>query len=181
MTPKLIDHIAQDDLHANHVMLDLETMGTTAGSAIIAIGAVLFRMDSKKADDDFYCTIDLQSAVDAGAMIRPSTVMWWMQQEDAARKAFTVGTISLVQALQRFAAFIPQDTRVWGNGATMDNVVLSSAYEMCGLQRPWSYKHDRCYRTIKALFFPGAHDFEGTKHNALDDARHQASMLLGGL
>ncbi len=70
---------------ANNIMLDLETMGNTPTSAIIAIGAVRF---DKKIKGKFYGVIDLESCLEDGLTVDASTIMWWMQQSDAARKAF---------------------------------------------------------------------------------------------
>jgi len=69
----------------NNIMLDLETMGNGNNAAIIAIGAVKFDQDIT---DRFYKTIDLDSSVDVGLEIDPSTVLWWMKQGDDARGQF---------------------------------------------------------------------------------------------
>jgi exodeoxyribonuclease VIII len=70
------------------VMVDLETMGTSHTAPIIAIGAVVFGNNATHDNEEFYETISLQSAVDSGAVIQPSTVLWWMQQSDEARAEF---------------------------------------------------------------------------------------------
>lgn len=48
------------------VMLDLETMGTDANAAIIAIGAVEFDIQNGEIGERFYAVIDLESAVAGG-------------------------------------------------------------------------------------------------------------------
>ena len=92
----------------------------------------------------------------AGLEIDASTLMWWMGQSAAARKAVTrKDTESLVEALQGLDIFIgvaseKKKAKVWGNGASFDNVILANAYRATNLDLPWNYWNDRCYRTMKA-------------------------------
>ena len=62
----------------NNLMLDLETMGNTSDSAIIAIGACYFDPKTGKIEGEFYKEISLESAVKYGGKVDPSTVVWWM-------------------------------------------------------------------------------------------------------
>lgn len=168
-------------------MLDLETMGNGSNAAIIAIGAVKFNPGNRQIVDKFYSRVDLQSCMDAGMQVNASTIMWWLQQSEAARKEFT-GTLPLLHtALVGFTAFMNKQTdqkemgnRVWGNGATFDNVILSNAYLALKMERPWSYRDDRCYRTIKALYpqvqLPKDTGLIG--HRADHDAEFQAIHLM---
>lgn len=161
----------------NRVMLDLETMGNGADAAIIAIGAVRFNVTDGVLDE-FYVIVDLESSVAAGLKLDVSTVLWWMEQNDIARGQITQPGTPLKVALSRFASWVGEGAEVWGNGAAFDNVILSNAFRMCKLERPWSYRNDRCYRTLKALY-PGIKlDRFGVAHCAVDDARSQAAHLI---
>ena len=167
--------------HENDVMLDLETTGTGPTAAIIAIGAVEFDLAAGVIGARFYATIDLASAVHAGGVMDAATVMWWMQQSDAAREAFARGDEHIASVLHRFAGWMAArgvDVRVWGNGAAFDNVILASAYHRNGTPPPWQFRNNRCYRTVKALR-PGVPPVRvGTPHNAVDDAETQALHLM---
>ena len=66
-----------------HIMLDLETMGNSSNAAITAIGAVKFDI-ANGITDSFYLKVDLESAVALGGKMDPSTVIWWLGQNDAA-------------------------------------------------------------------------------------------------
>lgn len=158
-------------------MLDLETMGTTPNSVILSIGAVKFGDDEIK--DSFYERIDAKSCLDYGLEIDVGTVMWWLQQSEEARKEICKPAQPLNAVLTWFAewAYSP-DVRVWGNGATMDNIILSNAYFKVKIPRPWSYKGDMCYRTIKNLYPDIKIEQLGVYHNALDDATSQAKHLM---
>jgi hypothetical protein len=161
-------------------MVDLETMGTAANSAIIAIGAVKFAGTGIK--DEFYVNVELDSCVRSGLVIDPGTVMWWMGQSDEARKAFKKDNVRLFQALTDFAKFIgaanTASVKLWGNGSDFDNVILANAYRAINLDLPWKFYNNRCYRTMKGMF-PGIKmERKGVYHNALDDAKSQAEHLI---
>lgn len=165
-----------------HIMIDLETMGTSPSAAIVAIGAVIF--DEHTLRDQFYANVDLQSAIDSGATVDGSTVMWWLKQSDAARAAITdpETTRPIREALEDFAAFTRLAAQhglegVWGNGASFDNVLLAESYRRLGMDRPWPFWLDRCYRTMKNLHTSVPVDHTGVAHNALDDAVAQAMHL----
>lgn len=165
-------------------MVDLETFSSDHDAVITSIGAYCFDTLYPRVGERFYCVVDAQSCVDVGLKMSVSTVLWWLQQEQAARDALTKPVNParpLSAALLAFSEWYTchgKGTKVWGNGATFDNVVLDSAYKATGLQRPWSYRDDACYRTLKNMFpevpLPPS---EGTKHNALDDAIWQAQHL----
>jgi exodeoxyribonuclease VIII len=157
-----------------NVMVDLETLGNGSLAAIISIGAIEFDAKTGKLGRAFYTTVDAQSSVDAGLEIDASTVMWWMKQSVEAKAAFKDGGEPLKAALEAFANWYPKDALFWGNGATFDNVILSNAYRLTGIKRPWSYKADRCYRTLRNLYPKVTQDSVGIAHNALDDATYQA-------
>lgn len=163
-----------------HIMIDLETMGTSHDAPIFAIGAVAF---SRKQGiiGAHYTTNTLKSAVDLGAKLDPDTVTWWMRQSKEAQNALTHAKNDLTHGLTLLAMWMGNYTidGVWGNGAAFDNVILSNAYRMAGRLVPWHYHQDRCYRTMNALY---GSDIEqeavGTAHNAVDDAEYQARRLL---
>ena len=168
-----------------HVMLDLETMGTAMTSAIVSIGAVEFDPNSTRFGTSFHEHILLKSAVKAGFTLDPDTVIWWLNQSDDARSRLTrgqVGADTVVDALQRFSGWLgtlaPKKERViWGNGAAFDNALLASAYARTGLELPWEFYNDACYRTIKNLHPEIKIVREGVHHDARDDAISQAKHL----
>lgn len=164
------------------IMVDIETLGTGPSAVILSIGAVAFNADGVD-PYWFYLNIDPQSAVDSGMKLSVSTIMWWMQQSDAARAVFKQQGAPLKQALESFSTFCKQfgtasELRVWGNGATFDNVILTSAYGLVGVEKPWGYSGDRCYRTLKSLYPTVTQEKVGTAHNALDDATYQAKHCI---
>lgn len=163
---------------APQVMLDLETMGNTPGSVITSIGAAQF------GDDTIICTfyrrINPESCIAAGLHMDPSTVMWWLRQGEQARRELSEGdNIPLAESLLRFSRWLPAGADVWGDGAAFDNVLLSCAYQALLMPRPWSYRNDRCYRTVRNLR-PEIEREQSpeTVHHALHDAVAQARHLM---
>jgi hypothetical protein len=77
----------------------------------------------------------------------------------------------------------PGYTRVWGNGATFDNIILRESFSRLNLQELWNWFNDRDVRTIvglgREIGFDPKRDmpFDGEPHNALHDAIHQAKYV----
>ena len=171
-----------------NVMIDLETLGTKPGSVILSIGAVKFGKEGL--GDEFYAAIELDSATRSGLTIDASTVAWWMDQSEEARKVFTESPRDpLFAALKNLQTYLRKgctesDVKIWGNGADFDNVLLAAAYDVVNLPVPWKFYNNRCYRTMKSMSAVPKPDREGVHHNALDDAKYQAlhlvSILNGG-
>lgn len=164
-----------------HVMLDLETFGNGNNSVIISIGAVKFDPNTlTRVDDSFYVTIDPESCTRYGLKMDPSAIMWWMGSDLAKPRQDWLDSkrTDLGTALEGFAMWFGNESApVWGNGATFDNVILRNAYTAVGIECPWSFRHDRCYRTFKSLA-PGVEVKRvGDYHNAVDDAITQAQHM----
>ena len=181
-TMQLADHEYKD------CMLDLETLGTTPGSAVVAIGAVMFDRETASIGDKFYVNLDLEQVMAAGFTATGGTLEFWLKQPDEARLQILKDPAALVDGAMSFAEFVThgelgvnKDMRVWGNGAAFDNVLLRCVYERLGMLAPWNFRNDRCFRTIKNEE-PRAKEllpeFVGTPYNALDDAVHQAKWAI---
>ncbi|EHQ8953010.1 3'-5' exoribonuclease [Escherichia coli] len=168
-----------------HLMIDLETMGKNPDAAIISIGAIFFDPQTGDIGPEFSKTIDLDTA---GGVIDRDTVKWWLKQSREAQSAILADEIPLDDALLQLREFIDENSgeffvQVWGNGTSFDNVILRRSYERQGIPCPWRYHNDRDVRTIvelgKTIDFDARTviPFEGVRHNALDDARHQAKYV----
>lgn len=174
----------------NNLMIDLETMGKKPNAPIVSIGAVLFDPQTGELGPEFYTAVSLHSSMEQGAVPDGDTVLWWLKQSAEARAAICADdAMQIDDALAEFIQFIFQHTdepkylKVWGNGATFDNVILRGAYERAGMLCPWAYWNDHDVRTIvtlgRTLGFDPKRDmpFDGDMHNALADARHQAKYV----
>ncbi|HBA8712585.1 TPA: exonuclease [Escherichia coli] len=171
-----------------HLMIDLETMGTNTNAPIVVIGAVFFDPQTGEIGPVFYIVISLTDAMNTGAVPDGGAIEWWLKQSSEARAAILTDQVKLKDALSRFREFINEYSdekfvQVWGNGATFDNAILRTSYERLDIPCPWRYYNDRDVRTIvelgKTIDFDARTviPFEGVRHNALDDARHQAKYV----
>ena len=170
----------------NNVMVDIETLGVRTGSVVVSIGAIFFDPFSDKLGVPFSISLSLQEQVDKGALVDISTVKWWMDQSDEAKKAAFFGgqEVPVVEGLNEFSAFLlcsgAENLRLWSNGPSFDSVQLQSLYSRYNIKWPARYNADRDCRTIFELAFPeGTVPVEdvGTAHNALDDATWQAKAV----
>lgn len=175
-----------------HVMLDLETAGVEPNAPVLSIGALAFVVDQDKSLTEvgtFHEGVNLQEQLDAGAVIGASTFLWWLQQEDPARRKLLAlqkkaqTPVAAVDNFNRFcenaaSAVQAEDFSMWGNGAAFDNTLLRALFARTSIKPAWPFWQDKCYRTLKGL----APEVElrrlGTHHDALDDARSQAHHLI---
>ncbi|MDE1476214.1 3'-5' exoribonuclease [Xenorhabdus bovienii] len=174
----------------SHLMIDLETMGKHSNSPIVALGAVFFDIRTGDLGQTFYINISLSEQMKCGAMPDASTILWWLKQSYAARQSITEGDPrSINNSLLEFEAFTRSNSNsfdtlnVWGNGSSFDNVILRNFYERANYRVPWRWNADRDVRTIVQLGRDIGYDpktdmpFTGERHNALDDAIHQAQYV----
>jgi exodeoxyribonuclease VIII len=166
-----------------HIMLDLETLGTGDHAAIVQIGACEF--DSKEILTTFLQNVRLDSE-NLGS-IEGDTLRWWLNQSpDAVESVLrSIPRTPLRDALEDFRSWLVGDQfAIWANSPSFDLRLLRQAYERCGLEPPWKFYQELDHRTMKhlgRLLQVPRLQFEGTKHNALDDATNQASYLMAVL
>lgn len=159
-----------------NILIDLETLGTVPGSAILSIGAYCLEDDSS-----FYQSVDLKSCFQAGLSVSADTINWWMKQSAEARSVFTEDKkLPIEEALRQLSMWITVRQgkhTIWGDGATFDCVLLECAYIKTRMKCPWHYTQVSCYRTLKKLFPEIAKDRLGVYHRADDDAKSNGKHL----
>lgn len=171
------------------IMLDIETLGTTPGCVVLSIGAVKIERGEETAR--FYEVISLKDSTDHGLVIETETMVWWMDQPEDARgswmRALSISTLK--DALTAFNRWVfgtndesrwhpSREVEFWCKGAAFDFPILEAAYRAVKMTPPWHYSMLRCYRTLAAQSRVDPPEFEGTPHDALCDARHQARHLI---
>lgn len=161
------------------IMIDIETLGTMPGSVILSIGAVTFDAETGEFGEEFYTSIDAQSAIDVGLTMDVSTLKWWMEQSADARTAAFSGTNTLSEAIFDLGLFVraAEPSRVWAKPPSFDLVLLEAAYRACAIAPPWHYRTPRDCRTLFDITGATQPDV-GTAHNALDDAKSQAFGVI---
>jgi len=167
------------------LMVDMETLGTTADSVIMSIGAVPFNLETGVVSEEgFYVSVSIDSNFDFRRRVSEDTLIWWMGQDAAAKQVFNEPKVALPEALVMFSDYVGQTTldtvRPWSNGADFDIPMLAHAMRQQHMTPPWKFWNARCFRTYKEL--PGAKAVPkptgGVAHNALSDAYNQAVHLV---
>lgn len=161
-----------------HLMLDLETMGSTSHSSIISIGAVEFDIETGETGREFYERVNLQSCLDNKLIVNGSTIYWWLQQNESARNEVCKEGKHIVEVLSSLKTFMNTlgNFQIWGNGVRFDVGILEDAFVACGYKEmPWNFRSERDVRTLVS-FAPNIKElitFQGIEHNPIDDCKHQ--------
>lgn len=179
-------------------MIDIETLGTEKDALILSVGAVLFDPFAPAGTflADWHEPIALEDQ--SGRRASVETVMWWLGQSDAGR-AMTqlrkdrvpVSLSELANELTLFAQgklnayFLRtlnlETGRFWANAPTFDLTILRDAFTTRGIKCPFSYREERCFRTLYQEFgnlvLDDEVEVDGTKHDALYDAKRQAAKV----
>lgn len=173
------------------VMTDLETLGQVPGAIIVSVGAVAFDRDTGKMDIGHYRVWSWRDGEALGLHKSADTMAWWQKQSPEAQAVLKASSrkdaMSVKDGLEALNRYIKDmagiDARVWGNGSDFDNALLAAAYRAAGVKPGWKFWNSRCFRTINDVDIDMEHRCasikrQGTHHNALDDARHQARCAI---
>jgi len=184
-------------MNKHHLLIDLETLGTKPGAVVLSIGATRFRfgepLDLER--DTFFVRIDPRDSQEHGLTIDADTMMWWLEQGDAARKAafFQSSPRDVYDALVEFDTWARPMSYldgIYGNSPSFDLSLLAALYEAVNTPKHWSYWQERDVRTELALYRRAGIDVDGIhngiredypnliKHHALDDAIAETELLL---
>lgn len=162
----------------NRLMLDFETLDVAECPVILSMGVVVFNEDGIV--DSFFEKIDQQSCIDIGFTVSVDTLLWWDKQSDAARKAAFGGTTDIRSAMGMLVQmYIKHECgEIWSKGSIADIRWANNILDKLGLQKPWKFWEEMCFRTY--LKYSPKVDFQpvGEAHNALDDATNQAKHWI---
>jgi len=163
------------------VMVDIETLGTDPGAAILSVGAVTFGRDG--VGETFAASVDLESCQAYGLDIDAATLSWWLRR-DADQREVLHGGDDLDDVLAAFVRWYRARNadQLWANSPIFDVAILDHACARVDVTPPWSYWELRDYRTLSNIGLAADLDREGgTEHDALDDARYQARVAAATL
>jgi hypothetical protein len=162
------------------LMVDIETMGRSYNASITQIGACYFSMKTGEIGDTYLINLDLDDSIKNGAKVDGSTIYWWLNQSDDARRSLFSEDTPLFKedaGLCDFNKFWARATRVWSH-ATFDFVIIMESMKRLGITPTVHYKKARDIRTLTGL--SGMLEIEkknyireGVHHNGLDDAIYQ--------
>lgn len=162
-----------------HMMIDIETLGTRPGAAILEIGAVCFDWPSGRLVDRMGIEVDQSSCDWFGLHREPETVAWWDAKggwPDTGRKKMPLEVA--LGMLEKQVKFRNPEV-IWCWGATFDFPLLEEAFRRVGIEVPWKYWQCRCARTLYTTLGGGKR--RPAAHFAVEDCLRQISDLVGAL
>jgi len=178
-----------NETQMNHVMLDIETLSTDSNALVVSISAVQFDMTTGEIGEKFEIGLDQDQQTAKGAVIDEETVKWWSEQSQEARDMLNrLEKIDVDMALDSFALWVktnfkaPSKIKLWGNGATFDNVIVENLFKRHDVKFPIPYY---CHKDVRTLTYltktqPRKYEFTGVKHNGIDDCLHQIKYCVDG-
>ena len=159
----------------NKIMLDVETTGNIANTAIIQLSMVRFDEDGN-AGDSLHINIDAEEQYKLGAQYTQSTLDWWQQTNPQLFESITTTNVhSVNEALDIIDAFVTPYDYIWCH-ATFDMPILDNLYHLAGRRRPYKYTNVRDIRTIVELSKINLSSYNWAKektHDSLDDCMFQ--------
>lgn len=169
-----------------NITYDLETLGTNYRAPIVQIAAVKFQ-DDGTIISSFERYVDLEK-LDRYAdkfSVDYKTLKWWFSQSDEAIKSVfnphPAAQVDLRQALFEFVEWIANPSQhVYWTHATFDPPRLDYNFTAVGINNPIPFRANRDIRTLSDLYDTSL-EFEGIKHNALDDAIFQSRYISKGI
>ena len=193
MNPALaLNHFALSPLMC---VVDIETFGKKEDAIIATIGAVIVDVHKREITNTFYIRATTEDQKNRSW--DPDVMQFWENQKQLSPQAFDevfsrdLPRGTLKHCLESFSEFIkfsfPKGVKpqVMGNGPEFDNRILSHAYETESVEQAWHFGNNQSLRT--AVWFGRLFlnmdpkyqtSFVGSRHHALDDAKHEANYLL---
>lgn len=164
----------------NHVMIDIETLGTKPGAVILSLAAVQFDL-SGKIGEMWAGNINIQEQLDKGSVIEAGTLLWWERQDKEARDAaYVLSSNTAEQMLNAFAIWYRTLglEYPWGNSARFDMGLLENLYLRLNMQPPWKHYNERDCRTIEFLAPSIRKAIERTgAHSPIEDCKYQIEYV----
>lgn len=162
-----------------HLMIDIETFGTSLTSIVASIAAVPFTIfgDTVSRCDSFSARLHLGEQLSRGRTIDSSTLVWWNQQDENARDNAFLGVDYFSISSMRLRDFLsPCDFRYfWCKGPAFDAAMIDSLFESFGEKSPFAYYRWRDVRTMcDGIEKP---EFVGTMHDPYDDCVNQIQHI----
>lgn len=160
------------------VMFDLETLGLDDDSVIVSIGAARFN-EVDEPRDKMALLLDMKEQQRRGRQIQIGTLMWWMEQNEAARRwnFDSMNRYPVDVALRAFVTFCQGSSLYWCRGATFDPILLEHLFKQYGMAVPWKYNQIHDVRSLDELTDGFEEPAGSVAHKPLDDCLMQIAQV----
>lgn len=173
----------------NHIMLDLEALGTSRDCVVVSVGAVKFNLNTGVILDERYWELDMHEQQKVlKRTIDAHTITWWSNQTPDTIKALqSHKRVGIEEFITEFTNFIKGPNFFWAKGTNYDLEILTDLHKAASIwinpsinRTPFQYSKwvdARVYYLIgKELGIMPKHTNEGA-HNALQDAIFQTKTV----
>ena len=166
------------------LMIDIETAGRRPGCAIIQIAAVPFNINTGEVSKNtFKTSINLEGQFKNKFGYCPNTLGWWKKENKALFTKLSTSDVSYVEAGKAFQTYFNslkdhKKIRTWGNSARFDMGIIEGwyiraiGYKFQAFWNTWKERDVRTLHNLDTSIRKGV-KFVGTKHDAIDDCKHQ--------
>lgn len=161
----------------NHVMIDLETLGTDLTTApVIQIAAIRFDIETGMEVESLIENINLSESLYNGGIIESSTLKWWLNIDSEYLISIlnSENQISEFDMLIKLTSFIKNDDYVWANSPRFDLGILQSLYKRYNLSIPWNYQNEMDVRTLNNSI---GKQLDKPTHSAFNDCLGQIKLV----
>jgi DNA polymerase III epsilon subunit-like protein len=168
----------------NHISVDIETTGTDSGcNAIIQIGAVRFDPHTLEVDHNVF---NRCLAIPKDRYWDEDTRDWWFQQEPHILQGIFARMEDPARVMIDFVKWVGADLKtppiLVAKPVSFEHPFFESYCRKFELPMPWRYWEAVDLRSFcqgrGMRYLDQEIPFNGDAHDALDDAFHQASVLL---
>ena len=179
--------------------MDIETLGISANSVVLSMGFCLFDDEQEQSfseivDSGVEVFFNVDAQKDAGRDIRQSTLDWWAEQGEEARRVLEA-TDTIMPRDFYDECFYPylekhdvnpnwalKNCRWFTRGPHFDIAIVDDLFEDFNVTAPWKYYNVRDIRTwLECHGMPDnlklVKPDEMVAHNALHDAAFDAYMM----
>lgn len=171
------------------IMIDLETLDLGPRSVVIQVGVIAFPLDDPETEmrriNEY---LPVQPQLELKRTVSFKTVLWWLDQDEAARKRLKESDgndmeelLALVRSIHRKLSDVirqvgENNVELWAKGPQFDAVNLESLFVDCGLDAPWKYDTVMDLRTLGRLAGVSSTTIDRAgliPHVAVEDAKFQ--------
>lgn len=169
-------------------MVDIETTGLMPDrGAILQISAVRFNLDTRELDPEVF---NMSLTIPAHRFWQESTREWWISQKASTYESVVQNAQDWRLVMKKFLDWVSEKSmnpRFWAKPTHFDYMFISSYFADAGYVNPFKYFEAKDLNSYLAgLHYPNPVPkldipFDGSAHNALDDAFHQIAILFNHL
>jgi hypothetical protein len=173
-----------------HVMIDIETLGTGRDAVILSMAAVKFDKKEVYEEAGLYLKLNWQDQLNNGGTVTENTIRFWFDMVYKDNNMYNTlnknSIISPNRAIMALSTWFQENITdknaccVWANGPSFDLSLIGDLYRRFGeTSLPWPFWTERCVRTAKMM--NGVDTIkrpkESTPHHAFEDAVYQAKIV----